>query len=275
MEARFPNLLIIGAMKSGTSSLHEYLNLHPDIFMSEPKEIHYYADINYNEEFLQKYKEHFISDKKILGTSPQSYTKCHNKFYKNIPERIYQDTPYVKMIYIVRNPIKRYASHVLESYHCDPIEDIEYSKKTGNYVKTGMYGMQLQEYLKFFKREQIHILTTEDLNENRLVELNKIFNFLGVKEFKDGARFDFVSNAAESKFIPRFIRSNKLYTTVRKVAPAFIDKIVKKCCEVFLRDQMNKPVLTNEEELELRRVYSEDLVLFKELSGINYDNWNL
>ena len=45
---RFPNFLIIVAMKSGNSSLHDYLNKHPDIFMSEPKEINYYAKEIFN-----------------------------------------------------------------------------------------------------------------------------------------------------------------------------------------------------------------------------------
>ena len=98
MEGRLPNLLIIGAMKAGTSSLHEYLNLHPDIYMSNPKEIHYYADEFYQNKTKDWYTSFFKTDKKIAGTTPQSYTKYHNKYYQNIPERIYKDTPDVKLI---------------------------------------------------------------------------------------------------------------------------------------------------------------------------------
>ena len=84
MSGRLPNLLIIGAMKSGTSSLHDYLNLHPDIYMYNPKEIHYYADGTYGVKSKEWYASFFETDKKIAGTTPQSYTKCHNKYYKSI-----------------------------------------------------------------------------------------------------------------------------------------------------------------------------------------------
>jgi len=155
-EPRLPNLLIIGAMKGGTSSLHDYLSLHPEIFMSDPKEIHYYADGDYNKQSIDWYKSLFKTDKKIVGTTPQSYTKCHNKYYKNIPERIKRHNPDVKMIYIVRDPIERYTSHILESYHCDPAHDIQYSIESKNYLKTSMYYMQMEAFLKYFDLSQFH-----------------------------------------------------------------------------------------------------------------------
>src|SRR5690554_4933962 len=99
-KPRFPNLLIIGAMKSGTTSLHDYLNKHPDIFMSEPKEIHFYNDLS--KLTKEKYLDYFKTDKKVVGTTPQSYTKAHHIDFKNIPEKIFKDTPNVKLIYIVR-----------------------------------------------------------------------------------------------------------------------------------------------------------------------------
>ena len=45
-DARFgvlPNLIIIGAMKCGTTALHRYLGLHPDVAMSEPKELNFFC----------------------------------------------------------------------------------------------------------------------------------------------------------------------------------------------------------------------------------------
>jgi len=208
MKGRLPNLLIIGAMKAGTTSLHNYLAKHPDIFMSDPKEIHYYADDKFHINSIDWYKGFFMTDKKIAGTSPQSYTKAHNKYYKNIPERIAKDIPDIKLLYIVRDPIERYKSHILESYHCDSPKDVKYSKESENYLKTSMYFFQVSEYLKYFNKEQIHILALEDLKENKLRELNNIFKFLDIKELSDISLFNFKSNTAEEKRIPYVLRTN-------------------------------------------------------------------
>lgn len=275
MEGKLPNLLIIGAMKSGTSSLHDYLSLHPDIFMSGPKEIHYFADENYHLKTIDWYKSFFKTDKKIRGCSPQSYTKCHNKFYQHIPERIKKHKPDVKMIYIVRDPIKRYSSHILESYHCDPQEDILYSKESDNYLKTSMYYMQLQAYLKYFDLSQIHILSLEDLEKNRLDELNAIFRFLGVEELRDEKLFDFVTNAAETKAIPTVIRHHWLYRLGNKISRKITTKIANRIASNFFAHQLKKQVLTEKEEKELRTKLEEDVTNFRKITGKDFSNWSI
>lgn len=275
MEGRLPNLLIIGAMKCGTTSLHDYLNRHPDIFMSEPKEIHYYADENYNSKDVGWYKDFFKSDSKIVGTTPQSYTKAHNKYYKNIPERIHKDTPDVKMIYIVRDPIKRYASHILESYHCDPIHDIEYSKESGNFWKTSLYYYQISHYLKYFKKEQIHVLSLEELNENPLNELNKIFKFLEVEEVENKSLFDFVSNSAETKKIPKRIKNNILYRAGLKLNANATAKVGELLAKRFYKKLLSKPTLTNEDLDFLKEKLQDDVTKFRELTGKPFGKWSI
>lgn len=275
MKGRFPNLLVIGAMKAGTTSLHSYLDQHPDIYMSKPKELHYYADVHYKKWTKEQYMNFFQSDAKIVGSSPQSYTKCHNKYYQNIPERIYRDTPDVKMIYIVRDPIERYKSHILESYHCDPKRDIEYSKEIDNYLKTSMYGMQLEEFLKYFKIEQFHILSLEELKKNPLNEMNSIFTFLELKSMDDPKVFAVAKNAAESKKIPLGIKSSFLYRAGNRIIPELTKSIASFYANVFFKYQLTKPQLTNQELKELRDKLKSDIEKFRNLSGKSFSHWSI
>lgn len=275
MKGRLPNLLVIGAMKSGTTSLHDYLNEHPDIFMSSPKEIHYYADGAYQEWSKEKYMSFFQSDCIYAGTSPQSYTKCHNKYYQNIPERIFKDTPDVKMIYIVRDPIERYKSHILESYHCDPIEDVEYSKESENYLKTSMYAMQLKAYLEYFRLEQIHILTLESLQKKPLGEMNKIFDFLGIEQMKDANLFKAKRNTAETKKIPRVIRDHLLFRVGMKFNKSLSIKMAEFVANIYLKNQLNKPTLTDLELEQLKLRLSQDINEFKTLTRKEFSQWNI
>lgn len=275
MSGRMPNLMIIGAMKCGTSSLHDYLSLHPDIFMSTPKEIHYFADIHFKSKSLDWYKSFFESDKKILGCSPQSYTKCHNKFYQNIPQRIYEHSPNIKMIYIVRDPLKRYTSHILESYQCDTSADIKYSQESGNYLKTGLYYKQMLAYLEYFNKEQIHILSLEDLQENKLQELNKIFRFLEIDELHDESIFNFITNDADSKPFPRIIRKNIFYRIGNKVIPRLTNSIAKFIANKYFAHQLKKPVLSLEEENTIKEQMKDDIAKFREFTGNSFSNWSV
>jgi len=275
MENRLPNLLIIGAMKSGTSSLHDYLNLHPDVFMSDPKEIHYYADEVNKVKSKEWYTSFFQTEKKIAGTTPQSYTKCHNKYYKNIPQRIYEETPDVKLIYIVRDPIKRYASHILESYHCDNSEDVKYSQDSDNYLKTSMYAMQLKAYLEYFHMDQIHIISLEDLQRDRLVELNKIFKFLGVNQLSDESLFNFKTNAAETKGVPTVIKRKFLIRVISKLSPILAKKITGTLSEQFYSYLLKKPIISGEEKDSLKKKLKEDVMEFRELTRKPFETWEI
>lgn len=275
MNGRYPNLLIIGAMKCGTSSLHDYLNLHPDIFMSEPKEVHYYVDDYFNDKNKIWYKNLFRSDCKIVGTTPQNYTKAHNKYYKNIPERIYHDTPDVKLIYIVRDPIKRYTSHILESYHCDLPSDIEYGKSSGHFWKTSLYYYQISQYLKFFKKEQIHVLSLEDLKENTLNELNEIFKFLNVSQINDESLFNFVSNSAETKRVPRLIKNNIFYKIGLKLNVNITERIGSALAKRFYEEMLKKPSLTEDDYSFLKGKLKEDTDKFRKLTGKSFDKWSI
>jgi len=275
MIGKLPNLLIIGAMKSGTTSLHNYLSKHPDIFMSEQKEIHYFSDVNYNSKSLDWYKKQFVTDKKIRGTSPQGYTKCHHNDAKNVLPRLAKTIPDVKMIYIVRDPIERYKSHILEAYHCDPPKDVKYSKKGDSFLKTSMYYMQISAFLKYFKKEQIYVLALEDLQENRLFEMNKIFTFLNVDKLNDNSTFNFVSNAAEDKSIPYVVKCSIPYRAGNKFVPKLTKKIGERFSNIFLKFQMEKPKLSEEQLFMLKQKLKPDIDKFREFTGNFFSKWSV
>lgn len=276
MEGRLPNLLIIGAMKSGTSSLHDYLALHPDIFMSTPKEIHFFTNEFYDPNKLDEYKNHFITNKKIAGTTPQNYTKCHNHHFKSVPERIKKHIPDVKMIYIVRDPIKRYTSHIFESsFTRPPVRNLTWEQKSSNFIKTGMYYMQIQAFLNHFKKEQIHILSLEDLQENKLVELNKIFRFLEVDEMNDVSIFDFITNDVESKEYPYIIKTNFFFRLGNKISTKLTKIVGDKIRDKYFSHLMKKRPLPKEEEVKIKAIIKDDVEKFRAFTEKSFSNWNI
>ena len=222
------DFLIIGGMKCGTTSLHNYLGKHPDIFTTTPKEIHFFANQFFNPNKLDDYFSNFKTDKKISGSSPQNYSKRHLKAFSGVPERLYKYLPDVKLIYIVRDPIKRIISHFSEAQEGGyaPRTGLNHSLKNykeNHYVKTSMYYFQLQAYLKYFSMDQILVVESERLKTHRLETLNIIFEFLGQKKINDKSLFNFESNLSEKKvklnFIGRIIFNSKINRLRNFISP--------------------------------------------------------
>src|SRR5688500_2790920 len=118
----FPNLFIIGAMKAGTSSLHEYLHQHPQIFMSRFKEPQYFAPhrTQYGmwgqgqplpEPGIDWYLRLFANagDVEYAGESSVSYTARH--WVTGCHERIWEFNAHARIIYLMRDPVERAISH--------------------------------------------------------------------------------------------------------------------------------------------------------------------
>jgi hypothetical protein len=285
-DMKQPDFLIIGAMKCGTTSLHHYLGKHPNIFTTTPKEIHYFSDPNYQEKEWEEYLRHFQTDKKLAGASPQNYTKRHRKDFGNIPPRLYQHLPDVKLIYILRDPIERIYSHYYEAQEGGyaPPEGLNaylQNVESNHYVLTSAYFYQLRAYLEYFPREQIHLLTLEQLRDNRLETLNEVFRFLGVPILEDESLFQFQSNSKSGKTkatsFGELILSGSL-SQVRSLIPRSWKSAIKES-DLF-RGLTRTPNLDHELiqpdlEQRIRAYLQDDLAQLRAWWGKDISEWSL
>src|SRR5258708_2921814 len=143
---QLPNLIVIGAQKCATSSLHYYLGLHPDIYMSVEKELNFFAS-HYNwERGVDWYKASFHSQAKILGEASPEYTNFPQQ--PNVADRMAELIPQAKLIYIVRDPIERIISHYVHLYSRNledrPIDEALHSLANNYYLYRSKYFMQLE-----------------------------------------------------------------------------------------------------------------------------------
>ena len=190
----FPNLFIIGAMKSGTSSLHEYLHQHPDIFMARMKEPQYFAPHTtrwgqrwgqgqpYPQPGMQWYLDLFrdAGDVRYAGESSVSYTAV--PWVSECEKRIHAFNPDARLIYIMRDPVERALSHYWHFVN-DGREDLsplKAVKRKEEYVARSDYVRQLTPYLATFGRDQIFALTLEELEAAPAEWMRRIFEWLGV-----------------------------------------------------------------------------------------------
>ncbi|MFW8600781.1 sulfotransferase family protein [Desulfobacterota bacterium M19] len=181
-----PNFFIIGAMKAGTTSLHYYLNQHPQIFMSDPKELWYFVKEKNWSKGNDWYLDHFhnVSTEVIIGESCPDYTMLPK--YQGVAERLHRFNPTSKLVYILRDPVERVISHYWYNVRLagEQRDILTAVWEEPNMLQVSNYSLQLKEYLRFFPRENIYLLTFEELISDIKKHVREITDWLNLDELQ-------------------------------------------------------------------------------------------
>ncbi|MEE9614106.1 MAG: sulfotransferase [Thermodesulfobacteriota bacterium] len=209
----FPDFLMPGAQKCGTTSLHAWLGRHPEILMSDPKSPDFLEDDEEYEKGLDFYWEKYFNKwqgEKLLGES-----NIRNLYHYYVPERIFSINPEARFLIPVRNPVDRALSHWWMYYRRgweqlsfedgitadyerirngvdfrDPERRANYEREfhpraSGvckvfrTYLDCGYYAQQMEYYLKFFPAERLKVLMFEDICERPEAVMREVCEFLG------------------------------------------------------------------------------------------------
>lgn len=204
MNLRTPDFVIIGAAKSGTTSLYQYLCRHPEIYMSKKKEPDFFSvDANYAKGmdwYCSLFSE--AQPSQICGEASTTYSRWHQ--HPKTAERIYQALPTTKFIYIMRQPIDRaYSFYVYRfkgSLHKPELAVSntfeETIKQQSEFIESSYYLEQIEQYLQFFPKESFLFLLMEDLIERPAQTLSKILSFINVDEIDLMEQKKIVANKA-------------------------------------------------------------------------------
>ena len=291
-----PNFFIPGAAKSGTTSLHELLDTHPDISMSKEKEPVYWNNKLFNEfENLEisRYLNLFEQEVKIKGESTTSYMYYDN-FIKNVKDNFNQSP---KFIFILRNPIDRYISHYnwlkglgKEKRRIDKIIEEEryldfkeYNDYPKQYYQFGLYYKWISRFIENFGKENIKIVTLEKLISERLNILNSCYEFLGVNKM-DSVNF-IKSNKTNKVIFPsmyHFLRKSSIgkmkYTSISKYfLPKKIRMKIKSLMKIAIKNwisvESKKEILSDKQRKKLRDKYFEDVMSLKNKLNYDFSEW--
>lgn len=177
------HIFIIGAMKSGTTTLFNYLKNHPEICPPIVKEPEFFSNTMGDAKYKkQHYNDLFPINKNHNFSIDASMGYSKFPIEKGVPKRIYDYGLNPKFIYIVRNPFERIESHFNYMQ-----KDLNWRDKiTDDYlIHLSNYYLQLQEYLKYFPKSSILILDFENLKTNPIDTLNNVYTFLEINKSVD------------------------------------------------------------------------------------------
>ncbi len=199
-----PNFLICGIQKGGTTSLYHYLKQHPQFYFPEKKEVNYFT-FNFDKETTW-YEAFFTDwlDQPMIGEVSPLYM-----WYPECPGRIANLLPDCQLIFALRCPVERaysnYWFNVSRGVQ-NPLQTFEAAINTDYgrwaYLSKGYYAQQLCRFSEHFPRGSLHIVISEELQQNGQFVLNKLCNDLGISsEFSFNLTHRYNSTKVHKRFI--------------------------------------------------------------------------
>ncbi len=227
-----PDFLIVGAMKSGTSTLAAQLAAQPGIFMTTPKEPNFFSDDDVYAKGLDWYRSLFAAAAAgdLKGEASTHYTKLPT--YPETMARLTAEIDSAKIIYLIRNPVARAVSHYIHEWTQGVMSgDIEDQfNRHPELIDYGRYAMQIRPYIDRFGAENVLLLTQEAMRANPDAVLAEAGAFLGRPEvaWQHDMGDQNVSAARERKFpLHNLLIANPVATALRRalVPQSLRDKV--------------------------------------------------
>ena len=272
-----PNLIVIGAQKCGTSVLHYYLSLHPEVSMSKPKELNFFIEERNWPRGIDWYKTQFDLDARVRGEASPNYTAFPQ--HEGVPQRMAEVVPDAKLIYMVRDPIERIAAHWVHNYakrrEKGTLEQTLVHPNT-SYVTRSKYAMQLERFLEHYPKEQVLVFQQSELRYKRMETLRQVFEFIGVDAEFNHPRFEQERHQTSGK-----TRATRLAVRLEKLGRGRRGRFFPSNFWLVLDDRLPlrraikrpdvKAALPEETLEELRA----DALRLRELTGRDFSNWKI
>ena len=296
-----PDFLLIGAARSGTTSLNNYLGQHPEIYICPKKESSFFALEGHPRNFagppadIGWFNPHIvtaISDYLALfnGKTGEKVSGEASVLYLYSPiaaRNIYRYLPNVKLLAILRNPADRAYSNFMfqvsrghetildfqKALDEEPVRIAVNWRHMWHYKQLGFYHQQLSRYYDLFSRDQIRVCLYEDYNRDPLPILKDIFSFLQVEDtFQPDLSIHLnVSGMPKSKNMDAFLTSrNLLKSVLRSLLPKKLRSLIR---NKIYRQNLNRPDMTPEIRSALLEEYREDILRLQDLIQRDLTGW--
>ncbi len=272
-----PNLIVIGAQKCGTSVLHYYLSLHPEVSMSKPKELNFFIEERNWPRGVDWYAAQFDAEARVRGEASPNYTAFPQ--HAGVPERMASVAGDAKLIYMIRDPLERIAAHWVHNYakrrEKGTLAETLVHPNT-SYVTRSKYAMQLERFLQHYPKERILVFQQSELRHKRRETLRRVFEFIGVDPEFEHPRFEQERHQTSGK-----TRATRLAVRLERLGRSRRGRRLPSNFWLVLDDRLplrraiERPdvrAALPAETLEELRADGERL---RELTGRDFSNWTL
>ncbi|MFT5289776.1 MAG: hypothetical protein ACI8PQ_003320 [Planctomycetota bacterium] len=267
-----PSFFIVGAPKCGTTSLHAYIGQHPQLFLCEPKEPHYFGEVRLDvmprlseQEYLDLFDA--AGEGAVCGEASTGYL-----YSKQAAAEIHDFGATSKIVVLLRNPVSRAYSHYWHNILALR-EDLDFDAALGeeqrrvsagetyhcHYVRCGLYGEQLARYIGLFGEENVHVILFEDLVSDPGSVCRGLFEFLGVEhEFPvDVSRVHNPGGAQRSRRAAELLRHRSiLKAPIKMLLPLGLRQRIKSWLQQ--RNRRQTPPMASDTRIRLLGEFAAD-----------------
>jgi hypothetical protein len=275
LAERLPNLVIIGAMKCGTTSLHYYLDRHPQISMSAEKETEFFIEDRNWSRGIDWYVSQFDAAATVRGETSPNYSAANR--YPGVAARMHATIPDARIIYMVRDPVDRLVSHYVHNYsHGREGRSLHEAVKDDRYLERSMYWQQISVYLQHYDRTRIRVIDADGLRTHRAATLRGIFEFLGVDPDFYSPLYSVERHRSDRK--RRKTRVGAWLATTRlargiEALPQQLRWPLRDLLYLPFSRRIERPQLDPGERAELIERLRPDIRRFREFTGREFASW--
>lgn len=283
-----PNFFVIGAGQSGTTSLHRYLYLHPEIHVPVLKEPNFFCRAEDGPWPFgrigerSEYEGLFSATEPMRGDCSPSYSQ--HPLRAGVPERIAELVPDARHVYLVRDPIERILAHYVHDVSSvgetrtlpEALADLD--DHMNPYVVGSSYATQLQRYRDCFAAERILVVDSAELRSRRREALSGIFAFLGVDPAFESRGFEEELNVGSYKraHSPRYarLRDSALGDAWRRL-PAGVRGPFSRLARGATAPPVERPKLDGELRAALAERLTPEAERLREMTGKRLASWSV
>lgn len=255
MNIKKPDFFIVGAPKCGTTALNEYLRAHPEIYIPDRKELHFFGSDLESKTFLnnlETYLSYFSSWKEEKRGGEASVWYLYSQ---RAAKEIAEFAPCASIIIMLRNPVDMLYSNYYQFLY-NGNEDLpsfkqalnaELDRKNGKsipktahfvqglfYTETVKFAEQVQRYFNVFGRENVFIIIYDDFKNDISRVYKETLIFLGVStEFQPEFKIINPNKSAKSRLLRNFLHSPP--TPVQALGKLLLPKNLNSCLKNKLK----------------------------------------
>jgi len=299
MNDQLPNCFLVGAAKSGTTTLTDLLTQHPRVYLPFAKEPRFFSNDDFYNRGFQWFQDMYYSKARgfpVRMDASTPYLYWSEKVAPRLSD--YDQDQNIKIMAIFRNPIQRAYSMYWqmmrdvqfnisfkdalateEASFRENYESLSYFGKTRyGLFRGGCYATLIQPYLERFPAERILLLLQDDLLNDFEMTMSRIYSFLEIDPITQTLGLSNPAVTARNRNLQEFLLrpSGILQRLLKQITSRMSDetryKLKKKIMDINMR-KVKYPPMPEEVADQLRARYTEEIQRLEKIMNRDLSSW--